>query len=63
MRIALAIACLLMLTGCGAYGPVLVGLAGSAILDINQDVITGQLPWLKVSKTPAPQTVSGATKP
>lgn len=52
-----------MLTGCGAYGPVLVGLAGSAILDINQDVITGQLPWLKVSKTPAPQTVSGATKP
>ena len=62
MRVVLVIACLL-LTGCGAYGPVLVGLAGSAILDINQDVITGQLPFLKINKTPAPQTVSGATAP
>ena len=59
MRLAL-LACL-MLTGCGAYGPVLVGIAGSALVDINQDWITGQLPFLKISKTVAPQTVSGTT--
>ena len=49
MRLILAIACLLMLTGCGAYGPVLVGIAGSAILDANQDYWTGALPFLKVA--------------
>jgi hypothetical protein len=58
----LAIACCLCLTGCGSYGPALVGAGLSAVIDINQDWVTGQLPWLKVK--PAVATpASGSTAP
>lgn len=57
----LGLAACLLLTGCGSYGPVLVGIAGSALVDVNQDWITGQLPWMKINKAPIVMPASGAT--
>lgn len=61
---ALAVVCCLGLTGCGSYGPALAGAGLSVFIDVNQDWVTGQLPWLKVKPaTATPASGSTAAAP